>query len=123
MSADFFTRFFAALDGPEPLSSMEMVAADAEFAILFATEPGRRSGHFTGGPEELRSFTEAGDMEGWAHYVIAGSTVGNKEVVLGETRTDDGEVLGTFVCAVELDDEGLMKRYIVGRSPQIRFDQ
>jgi len=36
-------------------------------------------------------------------------------------RTDDGAFIGTFVTAVELDDEGRMKRYIVGRSPGIQF--
>lgn len=117
----FFARYFAALDGAEPLSALELVADDAEFAILFATDEGRQAGHFLGGPAELRKFTLAGDMEGWAHHVLAASRLGDVELVLGETRTDDGEFIGSFVCVVELDSEGKMKRYLTGRSPAIRF--
>jgi hypothetical protein len=60
-------------------------------------------------------------MEGWAHHILASTRVGDVELVLGETRTDAGEVLGTFVSAVQLDAEGKMRRYLVGRSPAIRF--
>ncbi|HVW47162.1 MAG TPA: hypothetical protein VHA76_08915 [Solirubrobacterales bacterium] len=117
----FFAAYFAALDGDEPLSALEMVADDADFAILFAADEGRKAGHFRGGPDELRKFTLAGDMEGWAHYILAASRTGDVELVLGETRTDAGEFIGSFVCVVELDAEGRMKRYLTGRSPAIRF--
>lgn len=119
--ADFFARYFEALDGAEPLSALEMVAEDSEFAILFATDEGHKAGHFLGGPAELKRFTEAGDMSGWAHHILASARVGDIEFVLGETRTDEGEFIGTFVSAVELDGEGRMERYVVGRSPAIRF--
>ena len=117
----FFARYFAALDGSEPLSALEMVADDADFAILFANDEGRKAGHFLGGPDELRKFTLAGDMEGWAHHILAAARTGDIELVLGETRTDEGEFIGTFVCVVELDSDGRMKRYLTGRSPSIRF--
>lgn len=117
----FFARYFAALDGDDPHSAFEQVSDDLEFAILFATGEGRKAGHFVGGVDELRAFTDAGDMEGWAHHILAGTRVGDVELVLGETRTDAGEVLGTFVSAAELDGEGKMRRYVVGRSPAIRF--
>ena len=60
-------------------------------------------------------------MEGWAHHILSSSRVGDVEIILGETRTDAGEVLGTFVCAAQLDDDGRMRKYLVGRSPGIRF--
>jgi hypothetical protein len=117
----FFARYFAALDGDEPLSALEMVADDAEFAILFATDGGRKAGHFLGGPDELRKFTLAGDMDGWAHHILAASRFDDVELVLGETRTDEGEFIGSFICVAELDSAGKMKRYMTGRSPRIRF--
>lgn len=117
----FFARYFAALDGEDPLSALDLVADDAEFAILFAGDDGRKAGHFRGGPDELRKFTLAGDMEGWAHHVLGAARLGDIELVLGETRTDDGEFIGSFVCVVELDSDGKMKRYLTGRSPAIRF--
>ena len=122
MNADgFFARYFAALDGPDPHSALELVSDKLEFVILFATSPDKRAGHFRGGPAELRAFTDAGDMDGWAHHILSCSRNGNVEIAVGETRTDAGEVLGTFVCAAELDAEGRMARYIVGRSPGALF--
>ncbi len=121
MTDDFFTRYFEALDGEEPLAALKMVADDAEFAILFATGGDRRCGQFLGGRAELEEFTAAGDMEGWGHHILASAKVGQTELVLGETRSEDGEFIGTFVTAVQLDSEGQMERYIVGRSPAIRF--
>jgi hypothetical protein len=121
MNEDFFARYFAALDGEAPLTALEMVDEDAEFAILWAPDEGRDASHFLGGLPELTKFTEAGDTEGWGHRILASARIGDVELVLGETRTDDGAFIGTFVTAVELDDKGRMKRYIVGRSPGIQF--
>jgi len=122
MSSDaFFARYFEALDGPDPHSALELVSGDLEFVILFSTGTDSRSRQFLGGVEELRAFTDAGDMENWAHHILSSSRVGDIEFVLGETRTDAGEVLGTFMCAAQLDDDGRMRRYFVGRSPGVRF--
>jgi hypothetical protein len=117
----FFARFFAALDGEDPESAMALVADDLEFAILWAPDGGRDSRQFVGGPAELRRFTAAGDMQGWAHHVLQFSSDGSTEIALGETRWEDGRHIGTFVCAAEFDGEGLMRRYLVGRSPTLRF--
>jgi hypothetical protein len=117
----FFERFFAALDGDDPESAMTLVADDLEFAILWAPDTGGRSRQFLGGPDELRAFTAAGDMGGWAHHVLHVSRDGSTEVALGETRWADGRHIGTFVCAGELDGDGRMRRYLVGRSPALRL--
>ena len=118
----FFERFFAALDGEHPESAMELVADTLEFAILWAPDGERHSRQFRGGPAELRAFTLAGEMEGWAHHILHCSRDGDTELALGETRWADGRHIGTFVCAAELDEHGRMRRYLVGRSPAIRFD-
>jgi hypothetical protein len=118
----FFDRYFEALDGPDPLSALELVSAEARFAILFSTKLDERSRQFTGGPDELRAFTEAGDMRGWAHHILSRAVVGDVEIVLGETRRDDGTHLGTFVNAGRLDGEGRMTHYLTARSPGLRFE-
>jgi hypothetical protein len=117
----FFERFFAALDGHEPESAMAFVADELEFAILWAPETDTRSRQFLGGPDDLRAFTAAGDMDGWEHHILHWSREGSTELALGETRWSDGRHIGTFVCAAELDDHGRMRRYLVGRSPALRF--
>ncbi len=42
------------------------------------------------------------------------------ELMLGETRRD-GAIVASFVAAVRLTPDGLIDRYIVGRSPNALF--
>jgi hypothetical protein len=117
----FFERYFAALDGPDPHSSLGLVSDDLEFSIQWAPGDDGKSRQFTGGVAELRAFIDAGDTSGWAHHVLFGGGAGDVEFALGETRTDDGERLGTFLAVAQLDAGGRMVRYMVARSPAIAF--
>jgi hypothetical protein len=56
----FFERYFDALDGPQPYSSLELVAPDVEFSIQWAPGADRKSSQFRGGLDELRGFIDAG---------------------------------------------------------------
>jgi hypothetical protein len=118
----FFERYFAALDGPDPHSSLELVADDAEFTIQWADGDNARSRQFVGRREELRRFIDAGDMRNWAHHVLFSGTAGDVEFALGETRYDDGTRIGTFLAVAQLDAEGRMVKYMVARSPAIAFE-
>jgi len=117
----FFARYFELLDGPDPHSSLELVAEDLEFSIQWAADGSRKSSQFVGGREELRGFIDAGDTEGWAHYVLHSGVSGGVEFALGETRWDNGEHIGTFLAVAELDESGRMRRYMVARSPVLAF--
>ena len=118
----FFQRYFERLDGDDPHSALELVADDVQFSIQWAAGADRKSSQFLGGVEELRGFTDAGDMEGWAHHVIWSGTDGDVEFALGETRYDSGERIGTFLAVAQLDADGRMARYMVARSPAIAFE-
>jgi ketosteroid isomerase-like protein len=118
----FFERYFAALDGPDPHSSLELVADDAEFTIQWAKGTDAGSRQFVGGREELRRFIDAGDMRDWAHHVLFSGTAGDVEFALGETRYADGTRIGTFLVVAQLDAEGRMVKYMVARSPAIAFE-
>jgi hypothetical protein len=118
----FFERYFAALDGPDPHSSLALVADDAQFTIQWAEGADAKSRQFVGGREELRRFIDAGDMRDWGHHVLFGGTAGDVEFALGETRRDDGTRIGTFLAVAQLDAEGRMVRYMVSRSPAIAFE-
>jgi hypothetical protein len=120
-ATSFFERYFELLDGPDPYSSLELVAEDVEFSIQWAADDSRKSSQFTGGLEQLRGFVDAGDMEGWAHYVVHSGVSGDVEFALGETRWDTGERIGTFLAVAELDESGRMRRYMVARSPVLAF--
>ena len=78
----FFERYFELLDGPEPHSSLDLVADDVEFSIQWAAAADRRSSQFLGGIEELRGFIDAGDMGGWAHHVVWSGVDGDVEFAL-----------------------------------------
>ena len=117
----FFERYFELLDGPDPYSSLELVAEDVEFSIQWAADDTRKSRQFVGGLGELRGFVAAGDMEGWAHYVTHSGASGEVEFALGETRWDSGERIGTFLAVAQLDESGRMRRYMVARSPVLAF--
>jgi hypothetical protein len=117
----FFERYFAALDGPDPHSSLALVSDEVEFSIQWAAGDDRRSRQFTGGIAELRAFIDAGDTSGWAHHVLSGGGDDAVEFALGETRTDAGDRIGTFLAVAQLDAEGRMVRYMVARSPAIAF--
>ena len=120
----FFERYFELLDGPDPYSSLELVAPDVEFSIQWAAAADRKSSQFLGGLEQLRGFVDAGDMEGWAHHVVFSATDGAVEFALGETRWDEsGERIGTFLAVAELDETGRMRRYMVARSPALVFPE
>ena len=120
--ASFFERYFAALDGPDPHSSLELVAEDVQFAIQWASGTERRSTQIVGGLDQLRAFIDAGEMNGWAHHVLRSGRDGGVEFALGETRWDTGERIGTFLAVAELDHEGRMRRYLVARTPAIGFE-
>jgi hypothetical protein len=117
----FFERYFELLDGPDPHSSLELVADNLEFSIQWATDATRKSSQFVGGRDELRGFIDAGDTDGWAHYVLHSGVSGDTEFALGETRRDNGERIGTFLAVAELDESGRMRRYMVARSPVLAF--
>ena len=118
----FFERYFERLDGDDPHSALELVAGDVEFSIQWAAAADRKSSQFLGGVNELRRFTDAGDMQGWGHHVIWSGTDGDVEFALGETRHDEsGERIGTFLAVAQLDGDGRMRRYIVARTPALEF--
>jgi hypothetical protein len=119
----FFERYFAALDGPEPHSSLELVSDEVEFVIQWASTSERKSTQVIGGIDELRGFIDAGDMGDWAHHVLHSRSAGQIEFALGETRFDSGERIGTFLAVAELDEMGRMRRYLVARTPAIAFDR
>ena len=118
----FFERYFERLDGPDPHSSLELVAEDVEFSIQWAASADRKSSQFVGGLAELRGFIDAGDMGGWAHHVLWSGVNDGVEFALGETRYDEsGERIGTFLAVAQLDEHGRMCRYMVARTPALAF--
>lgn len=116
----FFERYFAALDGPDPMSALEFVAPDVQFSILWSQDG--KASEFVGGWEDLRRFTEAGeDWRSWRHHILWSSTDGESEFAAGETRYEDGTKIGTYMVFAQLDAAGRMVRYMAARTPVENF--
>jgi hypothetical protein len=113
-------RMYALLDGPEPDRSLDMLAADLRFSIVFSHGPGDAR-EFSGGREPFDAYMAQRGAPSWTHHVLAHSSDGRLEIAFGETR-QDGVPLASFVAAVRLDAQGLIDRYIVGRSPGVLFE-
>jgi hypothetical protein len=117
----FFERYFAALDGPEPASALELVSDDLRFAALFSTDASGRNRQFLGGRGELAAYIEQRGDPGWRHHILGAAVDRDVELAWGETRYPDGSLAATFVGAARLDADGKLVRYITGRTPAIRF--
>jgi hypothetical protein len=116
----FFEQYFAALDGPDPFSSLDFVAEDVQFVIHWSNDG--QIAEFTGGREDLRRFIEAGDdWREWRHHIFWSAREGDTEFAFGETRYDDGRRIGTFMVVAQLDDDGRMTRYMAARTPITEF--
>jgi hypothetical protein len=116
----FFERYFAALDGPDPLSSLDLVAEDVRFVIHWSNEG--KVAEFTGGREDLRRFIEAGDeWREWRHHIFWSARDGDSEFAAGETRYGDGRRIGTYMVFAQLDEDGRMVRYFAARTPVSEF--
>jgi hypothetical protein len=116
----FWQRYFEQLDGPEPERAVDMLTDDLRFTILFSHGPGEAR-DFSGGHREFKGYMDQRAAGTFTHHVIAESSAGDVEFVLGETRRGE-ELLATFVAAARLDEAGQICRYITGRSPGVAFD-
>jgi hypothetical protein len=123
MGGGFFERYFAALDGPNPRSVLDMVSEDLRFAVLFSTDASSHNRQFLGGREELAAYIEQRGTPGWRHHILGAAVDGDVELAWGETRYPDGSLAGTFVGAGRLDADGKLERYITGRTPAVRFPE
>jgi hypothetical protein len=117
----FLERYFDALDGPEPLSALELVSDDLRFAVLFSTDAGSHNRQILGGPAELAAYLEQRGTPGWRHQILGAAVEDGVELAWGETRYADGSLAASFVSAAQVDADGRLLRFIAGRTPAIRF--
>ena|SRR5215212_2202084 len=117
----FFRRYFALIDGPEPHLVLDLVGDDLRFAVLFSTDAASEPSEFAGGRAELAAYLEQRGRPDWTHHVLLEAAVEGIELALGETRHPDGKLAATFVHAARLGTDGRLERYMVARTPAIRF--
>jgi hypothetical protein len=108
-------RYYARMDGRETGDPLDLVAPDVQFAIVLGTS------EFAGGRSELEAYVEGRDPQGRYHAVLAEQSVGGTEFVRGHVQTAE-QLLGAFVATVELDEQGLIRRYLVAMSSALSFE-
>jgi hypothetical protein len=123
-AAGVLRRLFAIIDGPDAASCVDLLAADLRFSVVFSTGPGEAQ-DFAGDRDAFDAYLAQRGAPTWTHHVLAESAHSvqgrDVEIVLGETR-QDGATVASFVAAVRLAPDGLVDRYIVGRSPAVLFE-
>ena len=108
-------HYYARMDGFEAGDPMDLVAPDLQFAIVLP------DAEFAGGRRELQGYVDGRDPHGRYHLSLEQCSVGRAEFVRGRVQTDD-EVRGAFLATVDLDDAGLIRRYLVTMSAAVSFD-
>ena len=111
----FLPDYFERLDGGADI--VPMLAPDFTFSLLWATDEGAHE--FAGALEEFRGYLAQREPAGQLHHVSRGLRDGNVELATGWT-TRHGAPLGTFMFAVELDDDGRMRRLYAARTESFR---
>ena len=114
-SATFLPHYFEQLDGGRDI--LPLLAPDFTFALLWATDEGARE--FAGGFDEWAGYMAQRNPDGQRHHISHSLREGNTEVASGWT-TRNGEPLGTFMFATELDDEGRARRLFAARTESFR---
>ena len=116
-------RLYRIIDGPDAASCVELLSDDLRFSVVFSTGPGAAE-DFAGDRPAFDGYLAQRGTPAWTHHLLAESThrVDGRDVelALGQTR-QDGATVASFVAAARLTPDGLIDRYIVGRSPAVLF--
>ncbi len=110
-AVSFLPCYLERLDAGDDI--VPMLAADFTFSLLWATDEGAHE--CAGSLEAFHGYLAQRDPEGQLHHISHALREGNTELATGWT-TRHGTPLGTFVFAVELDDEERARRLYAART-------
>ena len=113
-------QLFAIIDGPNAADCVGLLDADLRFSVVFSIGP-HGAQDVAGDHPAFDDYLAERGAPTWTHHVRAESAHRVEGHDLGETR-QDGATVAWFVAALRLTPEGLIDRYIVGRSPAVLFE-
>src|SRR3954463_10690525 len=110
-------RYLAALDSGQTIDAAEWCGAEFRFSILWGTDD---SGAQIAGDRAAfeRMLAARVPPPEHRHHVLYRTGDDRREVCFGRT-TQQGEPLATFVFAVDLDEQGLMRQLFAARATSV----
>ncbi|MGW4527551.1 nuclear transport factor 2 family protein [Amycolatopsis sp. NPDC004378] len=105
--------YYARLDGPEPLSALDLVEPEVEFLIALPGNEIRGSGS-----ADLKDYITARPAVGRRHHVRRRGVDGDLELVYGIITEGDGRGTGSFSAVAEVSPAGRVRRYQVFFHPE-----
>lgn len=111
--------WFEIMDSATPERVLDMITDDFRLSILFST--GDKAAEFEGDRAGLEVYLAQREVSVLTHHVLSGAAVDHTELVLGETRRG-GAFEASFNASAQLtDDDRLVRRLLICRSPAVRF--
>jgi hypothetical protein len=100
--ADYFDR----LDGPDPMSGLELAEPGIEFLFALPDREVRGSGL-----DDLGAYLAGRPVAGRKHVILRSCADGDLEMVYGILTEGDGKGIGSFVSVGLVSPAGRLARY------------
>lgn len=114
-AARFLPDYFLRLDRGDDI--LQMLAPEFTFALLWSAEGEARE--FAGGFDEWAGYMAQRNPDGQLHHINRSLREAGTEIASGWT-TRHGSPLGTFLFAVDLDEEERARRLYAARTESFR---
>jgi hypothetical protein len=99
-------NYFARLDGPDPMTGLELAEPDVEFLLALPDRELRGSGL-----ADLRAYIAGRPAVGRKHVILRSCVDGDLEMVYGVVTEGDGQGTGSFVSVGLVSPAGRLARY------------
>lgn len=118
MSTPTLARWFSVMDSDTPERVLDMVTDDFVMSVQFS-QGGGRSVEFVGDHAGLVAYLDQREKSVLVHEITVGSTVGDTELVVGQT-TRAGAFEASFNATAQLRG-GRVRRLLICRTPDLQF--
>jgi hypothetical protein len=98
--------YFARLDGPDPMSGLELAEPDVEFLLALPDREVRGSGR-----DDLGAYLASRPPVGRKHVILRSCVDRDLEMVYGVVTEGDGKGTGSFVSTALVSPAGRLARY------------
>lgn len=117
----FLARWFALMDSDDPDRVLELITPDFVMSVQFSRGGGVAT-EFVGDRAGLVEYLEQREKSVLRHQLLAGSTVADVELVLGQT-TRAGRFEASFNASAQLDHDRRVRRLMICRTPALEFSR